>query len=134
MRSRMLLVIYVFLVFGNDSKGARSCRRPQHPPRAQSDAPTAALQRSPFERPGHRHGQCGPVGRAQDAVVSGETAPPSSKREVAKKHGPDTRNPDTAVAVTRAAAPSRHRKHRPIDEAPTQLGDADLLRPIARLL
>src|SRR5580704_16554504 len=56
------------LDLANDSKGARSCRRPHHPPGVQSGAPAVPLQGGPFERPGDRYGQCGPIGSPQDAA------------------------------------------------------------------
>jgi hypothetical protein len=54
--------------------------------------------------------------------------------EIVKKHGTDTRNDDGAGGVAGPSTRGRHRQHGPINEASTQLGDADLLRPIARLL
>src|ERR671919_2373233 len=80
------------LVLANDSKGANSCRWPHHPPGVQSGAPAVPLQGGPFERPRNRYGQCGPIGRAQDAVVGVQTAPSSGKGEIAKKHGTGPRN------------------------------------------
>jgi hypothetical protein len=62
-------------VLANDSKGTSSCRRLHHPPGVQSGTPAVPLKGGPFERPGNRYGQCGPIGRAQDAVVGVQTAP-----------------------------------------------------------
>src|SRR5262245_22444904 len=80
------------LVLANDSKGARSCHRTHDPPGVQSGAPAVALQGGPFERPGNRYGQCGPIVRAQDAVVGVETTPLSGESEIAKKHCTNPRN------------------------------------------
>ena len=122
------------LLLANDSKAAGSFRWPHHPPGVQSDAPAVPLQVGPFERPGNRHGQCGPIGRAQDAVVGVQTAPLGGTGEISKVQGTGPRNADAAGGVTGAAARGRHRQHRPIHKASTQLGDADLPRPIASLL
>ena len=87
---------------------ARSCRRLHDPSRVQRDAPAVALQGGPFERPGHRHGQCGPIGSAQDAAVGVETAPLSGTGEIAKKHGTGPRN-DYAAGGVAGARPARAR-------------------------
>jgi hypothetical protein len=100
----------------------------------QRDAPAVAAQGGPFERPGQWHGQCRPIGSAQDAAAGVETPRLSGQREIAKKHGTDARYAYAAGRVAGPAARGRHRQHGPIDEASTLLGDADLLRPVARLL
>src|SRR5262245_50804188 len=97
------------LVLANDSKGARSYRRPHRPPRVQSDAPAVSLQSGPFERHGNRYGQCVPISGAQHAVVGVKTAPLSGKGEIAKEHGTGSRNADAASGVAGAAARRRHR-------------------------
>jgi hypothetical protein len=120
--------------FSNDNKGARACRRPHRPPGVKGGAPTISLQSGPFERSGNRYGQCGPVGSAQDAAARVEAAPLSRKGEISKIHRTRPGNAHGAGRVAGPAAPCRHRQHGSINEASTQLGDAGLPRPIARLL
>src|SRR5215207_5802353 len=104
---------------------------PAAPPTRSSEwRSSLALQGGPFDPSSNRYGQCGPIGTAQDAAVGVETAPLSGKGEIAKKHGTGPRNANAAGGVAGPAARGRHRQHGAINEAPTQLGDADLLRLI----
>ena len=95
-----------------------------------------ALQPSPSESLGaaaNRYGQCGPIGSAQYAVVGVETPLLTGTGEIPKEHRVDSRMPTEAGSFAGTTAHCRHYQHGPIHKAFTQLGDADLPGPLARV-